>query len=414
MTGLSMKLSNERMAFFPRSLVLILLLALCSAPCVLAQAAADADYQAKRQKASDLFNQGKRLEALPFLEDLVKANPTDDQMLVALAACLVDHAATLSDDAAAGKERLRARDLLDRAWDLGNTSPLAMNLSELLKKLPESGAIKFSDNPQVDQALRAGEAAFSRRDFDQAIKDYSKALELDPKDYTAALFIGNTYDKENQFAKAAEWYERAIQLDPNTETAYRYYADMLAKEGDMKKARVMLIHAAVAEPYNQMVWREVNAWATLNKTKINQVFVAVPAPAENQPAGYQPPPPEIAAVWQAYRDVIAGWKTGDKFKRRFPDETQYRHSLPEESEALTAAAKVLEKVKKDKKLGESVNADPPLALLLRLYQAGMIEPYVLFSLGDNGIARDYAPYRANNRNKLEEYMDTFVVPPTPH
>ena len=172
-------------------------------------------------------------------------------MLVALAACLVEHAATLQDQQAAGKERLRARDLLDTAWDLGNNSTLAMNLSQLLKQLPESGAIKFSDNPQAEQFMRAGEAAFSRRDFDEALKDYSKALELEPTNYSAALFTGNTYDRKNDFAKAAEWYERAIHLDPNVETAYRYYADMLARQGDMAKARAMLIQAAVAEPYNQ-------------------------------------------------------------------------------------------------------------------------------------------------------------------
>lgn len=391
-----------------RSLIFIFLLTLCAA-CLFAQVVPDAAYQAKRQKASDLFNQGKRLEALPLLEDLVKTDPRDDQMLVALAACLVEHAATLTDDKAAAQERFRARDLLDRAWDLGNTSPLALNLSQLLKKMPESGAIKFSDNPQVDRVMRAGEAAFSRRDFDEAIRNYSKALELDPKNYTAALFIGNTYDKQNQFDKAAQWYERAIQLDPNIETAYRYYADMLAKEGDMKKARVMLIHAAVAEPYNQMVWRELQAWAKLNRTQIAAVFVAVPAPPENQPAGYQPPPPEMAAVWQAYRNVIARWKTADQFKKHFPEE-EYRHSLPEESEALSAAATVLEKVKDNRRLAASVAADTSLGLLLRLYQAGLIDPYVLFSLGDDGIAHDYAAYRVKNRNKLEEYMDKFVVP----
>jgi membrane protein required for beta-lactamase induction len=47
---------------------------------------------------------------------------------------------------------------------------------------------------------------------------------------------------------------------------------------------------------------------------------------------------------------------------------------------------------------------------LKLDRAGLIEPYVLFSLGDTGIARDYAAYRAANRQKLEEYMDKFVVP----
>ena len=262
------------------SLVLILFLSLCAAPCAIAQSSRNSAYEAKRHKAAELFYEGKRLEALPLLEELVQTNPKDDEMVVALAACLVEHAATVADQETAGKERLRARELLDKAWKLGNTSTLALNLSQLLKQLPETGAIKFSDNPQVEQFMRAGEAAFSRRDFDEALADYSKALELQPKNYAAALFIGNAYDKQNQFDKGAEWYERAIQFDPNVETAYRYYADMLAKQGDVAKARVMLIHAAVAEPYNRIVWRELHAWATLNNMnmQISEVYIGVPAP----------------------------------------------------------------------------------------------------------------------------------------
>jgi tetratricopeptide (TPR) repeat protein len=380
-------------------------------PFLPAQVTGDAAHQALRQRASDLFSQGKRLEALPLIEGLVKSNPKDGQMLVELAACLVDHAATLGDQDAAGKERLRARELLDQAWKLGNYSALALNLSEILKRLPESGAIKFSDNPQVEQAMEAGEAAFSRRDFDAAIQNYSKALGLDPKNYMAALFIGNAYDRQRQFALGAEWYEHAIQIDPDIETAYRYYADMAAKEGDMSKARTMLIHAAVAEPYNQIVWRELHAWATLNRTHLNGVLVAVPAPAENQPEGFQEPP-EVSVVWQAYHSVSARWKQGDEFKKRFPKEREYRHSLPEEAESLSAAAKVARKLVQDKKTAGLVANDPSVSLLLKLYEADMMEAYVLFSLGDQGIAKDYRPYRERNRAKLEEYMDKFVVPAT--
>lgn len=384
-----------------------------AATCLRAQAASDDAYQIKRQKAADLFNQGKRLEALPLLEEVVKVNPRDDEMLVALAACLVEHAATLNDQQAAGKERLRARDLLDKAWNLGNTSPLAMNLSQLLKQLPESGAIEFSENPQVEHFMEAGESAFSQRDFDHAIENYSKALDLEPTNYTAALFIGNTYDKQNQSGKAAIWYEHAIQLDPNRETAYRYYADMLAKEGDMAQSRTMLIHAAVAEPYNKIVWRELQAWATLNNTKINEVFVAVPVSEKEAQAArikLSPEGPEMAAAWEAYRDARKKWHE-EEFKKHFPAEKEYRHSLPEESEALAAAAKRLEQLRNSKSTMEAVSNDQAATLLLQLYDAGLIDPYVLFSLGDAGIARDYASYRARNRPKLEEYMDKFVAPP---
>ena len=80
---------------------------------------------------------------------------------------------------------------------------------------------------------------------------------------------------------------------------------------------------------------------------------------------------------------------------------------------MTAAAKVLEKLKEDKNGRELVTDNPVAGLLLKLYEARLIDPYVLFSLGDDGIAKDYIAYRAENRVKLEAYMDKFVMPPAP-
>lgn len=398
-----------------RSRVVILLLSLSALPGLKAQLSQNADYQTRRQKAAELFTQGRRLEALPLLEELVRANSRDDEMLVALAASLVEHAATLPGQKEAGKERLRARELLEEARRLGSTSPLALNLLQLLDRLPSNGDIKFSDNPQVELALRAGEAAFSRRDFDEALKHYANALKLEPENYLAALFTGNTYDRSNNFAKAADWYERAMQLDPNVETAYRYYADMLARQGDMPKARTMLIRAAVAEPYNRIVWRELHAWAALNHTEINFVYAGIPPePRDSHTSALQPgvEPADLSSAWEAYRVVRERWQKGGEFQKHFPEEKEYRHSLPEESEALTAAIRVLERLKADKRVVKQEDNNTAVVLLLKLDQADLIEPYVLFSLGDAGIARDYGNYRRRNRGRLEEYMDRFVMPGT--
>jgi tetratricopeptide (TPR) repeat protein len=272
-----------------------------------------------------------------------------------------------------------------------------MNLSQLLRQLPATGAIKFSDNPQADQAMRQGEAAFSRRQYHEAVQNYTRALELDPANYSAALFIGNTYDRQNEFIEAAEWYERAIQLAPNVETGYRYYADMLAKRGDLLKARAMLIKAAVAEPYNRIVWRELQAWAGINKTQITRLLISVPAQKNG----------ESSQVWQPYRDVKTRWQTGGEFQKHFPEENRYRHTMEEEAEALTAAASQL--LSRQDEGAE--RGDRSVDLLLRLYEEGLIAPYVLFSLGDSGIALDYEGFRTKNRDKLEEYLDKFVVPP---
>ncbi|HEY1412084.1 MAG TPA: hypothetical protein VGF36_08080, partial [Rhodopila sp.] len=88
-------------------------------------------------------------------------------------------------------------------------------------------------------------------------------------------------------------------------------------------------------------------------------------------------------------------------------------SLPEESEALTAAAKVLQTLRQDEDGAGLLAGNTVPGLLLKLYEADLIDPYVLFSLGDEGIARDYKAYRAANRGKLEAYMDEFVMPRAP-
>src|SRR5215471_2009373 len=380
-----------------RPALALLLLVVCLEPCFGANAEPDAGLQSKRQAALQLFEQGKRLEALPLLEEITRASPDDDETLVALAASLIEHAATLPDERAAGKERIRARDLLKKARDLGNASPLALNLSQLLQQLPENGAIRFSDDARVEQAMREGEAAFSRRDYPEALRRYAKALALEPKNYSAVLFTANAYDRQNEFVKGAEWYERAIRLNPDVETAYRYCADMLARQGALGDARTMLIGAAIAEPYNRIVWRELHAWARLAGTHINAVYVSVPGEQTARS-------PASPAAWQAYYKVRAGWRNGEDFRKRFPSEKEYRHSLPEESQALTAAAQVVQRA------GDGGAKDPALQLLVRLHRANLIEPYVLFSLGDSGIARDYAGYRIRDRDKLRAYLDEFVVP----
>lgn len=407
--------------------ILVLLLGIAtSIPIMKAQTHPDATYRTRRQQAVQLFDQGKRLEALPLLEELAQQSPEDEEVVVDLAASLVHHAATLTDRQAAGAERLRARALLEKS---GSRSPLAQNLLQLLHEMPASGDIQFSANPAVEQAMRAGEAAFSQHDFDKAIQHYSSALRLEPRNHVAALFIANAYDKKNDFARAGSLYESAIQLDPNIETAYRYYAHMLVKQGDMARARTMLIRAAVAEPYNRMVWRDLRAWANINHADLDFSYAGtypVPAPGswKDEPVNLnfittsvlpepEPQPREVADAWRAYHSVRAEWKQGGRFGQRFPHETAYRHTLAEETEALIAAIEVLQKLRGDIETAELVSENQSLLLLLKLQEAGVLEPYVLFRLSDEGIARDYAAFRAGNRGKLEAYLDKFVVPAVP-
>jgi len=400
-------------------MVLVLFLSLVSMLGYAQAGNSDAGYQAQRRQAMELFNQHKSLEALPLFEDLAKRKPEDDQVLVGLATCLLRHAATLEDEEAAVKERVRAREILLKAKELGNNDTLLQNLLQLL---PPDGHISDSKTP-VDQAMNRAEAAFARNDFEEAIKNYSQALQLDPKNYSAALFIGDSYFGAKNWAKAAEWDERAIQINPDTETAYRYYADMLTKNGDMEKARIRAIQAVVAEPYNPISWRGLEQWARSNHLHLNEVHLNIPAQANISSKDkktiditLEPNLPQNeTAVWLAYSLSRGKWRR-DEFQKHFPKEKEYRHSLDEETEALTLAARVCSNLPdaKDKKEDSSSRPKgPDLLLLLHLYRSHMIEPYVLLNAADEGIAQDYEGYRQKNRSTLETYLSDFVVPAAP-
>ena len=372
-------------------------------------------YQAQRKFANTLLDQQKYLEALPVFESLAKQNPNDPDVIFGWGLSLLNHSAT-ADTEAARQERVRARELLIRSKQLGKKSGLLENFLEML---PPDGAVTFSSTGDVDAAMKAGEAAFARNDYEEAIKNYTHAAQLDPKNYHALLFIGDSYFAEKKFPEAVQWYDRAIALDPDMETGYRYEADLYIKSGEMEKARQRSIQAVVANPYTQATWRALNYWANSNKVALSQRKISVPGSTERKDEMHinitlDPKDSDgTSGAWAAYQISRAAWM-GDEFKKHFPNEKQYRHSLLEEADALRLAAAVLTEKDNMKKHGKEYQKNPDVSLLLRLYDAKMIEPYVLLGAADRDIAlNDYAPYRAQHRDLLEAYLSQFVVPPTP-
>ncbi len=380
-------------------------------PALWGQSTEDA-YKAERGIAMDYFRQQKMQEALPLFEDLAKKNPDDAGVLTGLGICLVRHSGTLADVDAGMKERVRARAVMTRAKQLGSTNGVMLNLLDLI---PLDGSVGHDPNPEVDKAFQAGETAFAKRDFDEAIKNYSKALELDPKNYSSVLFIGDSYFALKNFPKALEWYDRAIALNPNGETAYRYEADMLTKNGEMEKARTRAIQAVVADPYNAIPWRGLQQWASANKLRLHAVHINTHSNIDANGKSGTNVTLDLSSLapggnaWIVYAGARANWRQ-KKFQETYPLEPQYRHSLAEEADALSAAASVLEE---SSAKGTGKPADADLLLLQTIAEAKMLEPYILFNAADQGIAKDYPAYRETHRAQLEEYLSSFVAPPAP-
>jgi hypothetical protein len=69
---------------------------------------------------------------------------------------------------------------------------------------------------------------------------------------------------------------------------------------------------------------------------------------------------------------------------------------------------VLKEQKEFKKHPNKV--DPALLEMVKIQDAGFMEPFVLLNRADNDIAQDYPAYRAANRDKVRTYLDAFVIP----
>ncbi|MGA2857149.1 MAG: hypothetical protein ABSE40_09775 [Candidatus Sulfotelmatobacter sp.] len=109
--------------------------------------------------------------------------------------------------------------------------------------------------------------------------------------------------------------------------------------------------------------------------------------------------------WMAYFGRRLQWQQG-KFRQQFPSELQYRRTLSEEVDGLRLMVLAL-------KQPDVTAIDPSLAALVKIDQAGLIEPFALLNRADGEIAQDYAPYRAAHRDTLYRYFDEFVVPKVP-
>jgi len=389
------------------------------------------DYEARRQRAFDLYQQQNFAAAIPLLEDLVKAKSDDSSVWEALGWSTMVVARSINDPIQRKQARERANQAFLRAKELGDDSNLLRSALEAMAG-PDPADLKFSKTQEADAAMRGGEEAYSRGDLDAALAKYKRALELDPSLYHAAVFAGdmefkkghNSTDpqyRSDAFDRAGTWFAKAIAIDANRETAYRYWGDALDAQGKANEARDKFVEAIIAEPYSRNPYAGLSQWAERHKVQIGHPRIDIPTNVTSSKPGeinITIDDPTLkgkddgSSAWLMYSIVRANWmdkKDGgrsEKFAKAYPNEQAYRHSLAEEMDALRL---VIESVQTQTKEKQAKTLTPSLQNLMKLNSAGLIEAYILFARPDQGIARDYAAFRKDNRDKLKRYWSEVVI-----
>jgi tetratricopeptide (TPR) repeat protein len=375
------------------------------------------DYEADLNRAVELVKSYKMPEAVPILEKLHSARPDDMIVLESLAFAISTIATAEKDPEKRKKEFLRARELAERAKKLGDNSE---RIQLLLEYIPPDGNMPtltgIEKRSPAEEALMEGEAAFAKGDMERAIEHYERALKLEPKLYDAPLFIGDAYHKLGKNDKAYESYARAVAIDPDRDTAYRYWGNVLMRENNLKDAKEKLIEGVIANPYTRLTWQFLANWGERSGTQLSHPRIDIPTSSVQKKDDKNIDilvnsleKKDGTNAWMFYSLGRSAWMIDNKkFSEAFPNEKKYRHSLREEYESLSMAVEAIQNQLKDGKLKES-SLDVSIANLLKLHRDGLIEVYVLFVKADEGIARDYAEYRKNNRDKLRRYLNEYVT-----
>jgi tetratricopeptide (TPR) repeat protein len=369
----------------------------------------------ERNRAFELYQQGKMTDAMPLLEALAAVNPKDIAVIESWGVSVLSYAQTLPDVETRKKARVRARTILLNAQALGDTSDLSQTL---IRGIPEDGSFSaFSDKREIDEAMQQAEADFSRGSLDKARQGYMRAYLLDANQYYAALFIGDTFFRQHQTTFAEEWFANAVRINPDVETAYRYWGDALLGQGDLKEARSKYIEAIIADPYNQTSWAGLNNWLKRSGTKLtwmklrDRVAVQVKDGKTDVTLDSSLPKDDklLMAAWLSYGMSRALWMR-EKFAQEYPSEASYRHSLREETESLRTLIAVSKEIAEKEKVDLSTS---DFGLLIEIEKAGFLEPFVLLNRADSGIVRDYPGYRGTSREKIRLYLDQKVIPQSP-
>ena len=424
-----MSTSNSSMTVFARGLLTAVLAVICLAP---ATGLGQSQNPPEREQAFALFQSNNFVAALPLLEKLAEASPSDPHILSRLGFALYATSQTEKDPALRQKSRERAHQILLKSQSAGDDSNLTKIALESLSR-NDPPPISFSNRKAADSEIRKGEEAFVRGELDQAIEAYKRALELDPRLYEAALFAGDVEFKkasrstdqsfrDEHFGQAGLWFAKAIAIDADRETAHRYWGDALEALGKSDEARDKFVEAIIAEPYGNRSYVGLTQWADRHQIRLGHPRIDVPTNVSSKKPGeisitvddlaLKGSDNDGSAAWLMYGIARSPWmdkKDGarsEKFARAFPRETAYRHSLAEETEALRS---VVESVQVQTKEKRATKLTPSLQNLMKLSEAGLLEAYVLFARVDEGISRDYLAYRQSNREKLRQYWLKFVV-----
>lgn len=130
--------------------------------------------------------------------------------------------------------------------------------------------------PVLDFAYyrKRADESIVKGDYDLAVNDYNKAIELNPKDAVAYLNRGRAYHDKTNYDLAIADFDKVIEINPKETSAYLNRGDAFEKKGNAQQA---------IGDYKKVVEIDANNEAAKNNLKRLQDELAKTLPKPKEP-----------------------------------------------------------------------------------------------------------------------------------
>ncbi|MCQ2755189.1 MAG: tetratricopeptide repeat protein [bacterium] len=194
------------------------------------------NFQARRELAIILTDNGFNEEALSNLEYLQKYFPEDAELQYNLG-ILYEKTKNIK----------KARKAYEKAISISPQPDFYYNLGEVLVELKEWDLAIEALNSVLKTDVNDGNCYFNlglcylnKDEINKATDCFQKAVELNPKDLYAYFYLGNIYQNNGLTNFAEESYKKVLEISPDYSWAYYNLASIAYKNDNLDEAREYL------------------------------------------------------------------------------------------------------------------------------------------------------------------------------
>ena len=150
-------------------------------------------------------------------------------------------------------------------WLPGQPGSYGALVQQKLASLPGTTGADAIPLDEADRALRRGNALLAGRNPAEAIKEFQRAVALQPAYALAWVNLGVVYYNLNHAKEASDAFLRGYTLDPYNFLAARNLALLNDMEGHLHVARDFYQQAARLDPNNAEIVKRLNTLKSLDR-----------------------------------------------------------------------------------------------------------------------------------------------------